>query len=95
MLNCFVVAFCFGCLMVVVLIAVWLLACVVGFWLCWSPAITLVDCWLGSFLFVGLVCWWLLAVCSCDWEIVGSWLDSTLVSGLVGCWLLAWLFGIC
>ena len=72
----------------VALIAVWLMASLVGFWLGWSLAASFVDCWLVWFLFLGLVCW-SFVVCSFDWRINGSWLDSLLVAGLValGCWL--------
>ena len=76
MLNWLVVAFCFGCLTVVVLIAGWFLA------------LLFASHYPGSLLacFI-IVYWWLLVVCSCDWKIIGSWLDSLLVAGLVGCWL--------
>ena len=44
LLNWVLGAFCLCCLAVVVSIAVWLLASLVGFWLDWSLAAGFVDC---------------------------------------------------
>ena len=58
-------AFCFGCL-AVDFIAVWL----VGFWLGWSQAASLVDCWLVWF-------------CLLAWFVVVYLLFVPLIGGLL------------